>query len=129
MELDLSPERYGSKAQSNDSYTSAEEIMYEADRITQVKKDAKIIADEIIKELDKREKEKEESVTVVEIQKTEPASTTNPIIFAGGGFLIGMLFAVLLCSLKIKQIRKECETKVNEAKDSLDRVVKMVTEK
>lgn len=117
MALDLSPERFGSKALPEGSYMSGEEIMAEAERIAQVKKDAKYIAQEIITELDKREEEKEketpetiplETVEVIVVQEPEP-DYTIPVVSSACGFVVGILVASLFFMTKIKQIRKEHE--------------------
>lgn len=120
MALDLSPERYGSKADPSAEYKSAAEIMAEAERLEQVKSDAKYIAREIIKELDKREAAKEttetvpetipvETVTVVEVKEPEPVDYTLPIASAACGFLIGVLITSLCFIIKLNQIRRQSE--------------------
>lgn len=120
MSLDLSPERFGSKAKTGDeAYYS---IMEEAERITQRKEDAKAIAKEVakevIKELDKREQEKAaeipetipvETVEVIVVQEPEPDYTT-PIVSSACGFLVGILITSLFFIARIRQIRKEHET-------------------
>lgn len=122
MALDLSPERYGSKAKTPDeTYYS---IMEEAERIAQRKEDAKAIAKEVakevIKELDKREAEKEsaetipetipvETVAVVEIPAPEPIDYTLPVIASACGFLIGVLITSLCFIIKLNRIRRESE--------------------
>ena len=111
MSLDLSPERHGSKADPSAEYKSGEEIMAEADRLEQVKSDAKYIAREIIKELDKRESEKEsaETVAVVEVPAPEPVDYTLPLASAACGFLIGILLTALCFIIKLNRIRRESE--------------------
>ena len=111
MSLDLSPERHGSKADPSAQYKSGEEIMAEAERLEQVKSDAKYIAREIIKELDKRESEKEsaETVAVVEVPAPEPVDYTIPLAFAACGFLIGVLRTALCFIIKLNRIRRESE--------------------
>ena len=122
MALDLSPERYGSKAKTADeTYYS---IMEEAERIAQRKEDAKAIAKEVakevIKELDKREAEKEsaetipetspvETFAVVEITEPEPVDYTLPLASAACGFLIGVLLTALCFIIKLNRIRRESE--------------------
>ena len=111
MSLDLSPERHGSKADPSAQYKSGEEIMAEAERLEQVKSDAKYIAREIIKELDKRELEKEsaETVAVVEVPAPEPVDYTLPLASAACGFLIGVLLTALCFIIKLNRIRRESE--------------------
>lgn len=120
MALDFSPERYGSKEVPSNSYMSSEEIMAEAERLEQVKSDARYIAREIIKELDKREAEKAsaetipetipaETVAVVEVQESEPVDYALPIASAAAGFLIGVLLTALCFVVKLNQIRKQSE--------------------
>lgn len=114
MSLDLSPERFGSKAKLGDE--TYESIMEEAERITQRKEDAKAIAKEVakevIKELDKRETEKEaaetvpetipvETVAVVEVPEPEPVDYTLPIASAACGFIIGVLLTALCFLIKL----------------------------
>ncbi len=121
MALDLSPERFGSKALGDEAYYS---IMEEAERIAQRKEDAKAIAKEVakevIKELDKREAEKQsaetvpetipvETVEVIVVQEPEP-DFTIPVVSSACGFLVGTLVASLFFFAKIKQIKKEHET-------------------
>lgn len=65
---------------------------------------------------------------VVEVQESKPVSYALPIISAGCSFLIGILVATLFFRTKIKHIRKECETKISEARATLDRVIQMVTQ-
>ena len=116
MSLDLSPERFGSKADPSEEYKSGEEIMAEAERLEQVKSDAKYIAREIIKELDKREAEKEtvetipvETVAVVQVPEPESVDYTLPIASAACGFLIGVLLTYLCFIIKINRIKRESE--------------------
>lgn len=116
MELDLSSERYGSKSDPSSGYRSGEEIMAETERLEQVKSDAKYIAREIIKELDKREAEKEstetipvESVALVEIPEPEPVDYTLPLASAACGFLIGVMLTALCFIIKLNRIRRESE--------------------
>jgi hypothetical protein len=121
MALDLSPERFGSKATPDEVYKSIQE---EAARITQRKEDAKAIAKEVakevIKELDKREADKEtaetipetipvETVAVVEVPEPEPIDYTLPIASAACGFLIGVLITSLCFIIKLNRIRRETE--------------------
>jgi len=95
---------------SKDNYISSDEIMDEADRIAQVRKDAKIIAQEIIKELDKRDAEEipetipVETVEVIVVQEPEP-DYTIPVVFSACGFVVGILVTSLFFLAKIKQIR------------------------
>lgn len=118
MELDLSPERYGSKASTNGPDATMNEIMAEAERIKQVKSDAKYIAKEIIKELDKREAAKQETVpetvpvetvAIIEIPEPEPVDYTLPVVSGAAGFLIGVLLTSLCFIIKINRIRRESE--------------------
>ena len=111
MSLDLSPERHGSKADPSAEYKSGEEIMAEADRLEQVKSDAKYIAREIIKELDKREAETipDETVAVVAIPEPQPIDYTLPIVSAACGFLIGVLLTSLCFIIKLNRIRSVSE--------------------
>lgn len=126
MALDLSPERYGSQALPQGAELTGEEIMKEADRIAEARKYSKIIAEEIINELDKREESKENTISeslaetnptenttaaVIEIQGAEYINYTLPIISACCGFLMGILVAWLFFRTKINRIRKECEAK------------------
>ena len=121
MSLDLSSERFGSKATPDEVYESIKE---EAARITQRKEDAKAIAKEVakevIKELDKWEAEKEaaeailetipvETVAVVEIPEPEPVDYTLSIASAACGFLIGVLITSLCFIIKLNRIRRESE--------------------
>lgn len=115
MALDLSPERHGSKA-PEEPYMSYDEIMEDADRIAETKKFAKIISQEIIKELDKREESIEdtapvtETVQIAEVQMAEPVAYANPLAAAGGGFFVGVLISSMFFMAKIRQIRRENET-------------------
>ena len=106
---------------SKDNYISFDEIMDEADRIAQVRKDAKIIAQEVIKELNKWEESKEkaaqktvpetipvETVEVVVVQEPEPDNTTL-VVSSIGSFFLGVLVTSLFFIAKIRQIRKEHE--------------------
>lgn len=100
----------------SEEYKSGEEIMAEAKRLEQVKSDAKYIAREIIKELDKREAEKEstetvpvETVAMVEIPAPEPTDYTLPMASAACGFLIGVLLTSLCFIIKLNRIRRESE--------------------
>ena len=119
MALDLSSERYGSKATPDETYHS---IMEEAARITQRKEDAKAIAKEVakevIKELEKWEQENEsqipetvpaETVEVIVVQEPEP-NYTIPIVASACSFFVGMLVTSLFFIARIRQIRKEHET-------------------
>lgn len=116
MELDLSLERYGSKELPKGADQTMYDILAEAERLEQVKSDAKYIAREIIKELDKREAEKESSETVpvetvamVEIPAPEPTDYTLPMASAACGFLIGVLLTSLCFVIKLNRIRRESE--------------------
>ena len=122
MELDLSPERFGSKAPEKGPDQTMDEILAEADRLAQVRKDAKIIAQEVVKELNKQEatKKKEvpetvpetipvETVTVVEVPEPGSVDYTLPIVSAACGFLIGALLTSLCFIIKLIQIRRESE--------------------
>lgn len=121
MELDLSPERFGSKAPEKGPDQTMDEILAEADRLAQVRKDAKIIAQEVVKELNKQEatKKKEvpetvpetipvETVEVIVVQEPEP-DYTIPVVSSACGFVVGIIVASLFFLAKIKQIRKEHE--------------------
>ena len=115
MALDLSPERHGSKADPSTDYISGEEIMEEADRLEQVRKDAVIIAQEVVKELKRQEAAKEteapetvpvETVEVIVVKEPEPDYTV-PVISFACGFILGALVASLFFIFKIKRIKKE----------------------
>lgn len=121
MAVDLSPERFGSKATADETYYS---IMEEAERIAQRKEDAKAIAKEVakevIKELDKRDAEKQaaetvpetipaETVEVIVVQEPEPDYTT-PVVSSVCGFVVGILVASFFFWARIRQIRRETET-------------------
>ena len=119
LQLDLSPERYGSEPVPKGADQTMEDILAEAERIKQVKRDAKYIAQEIIKELDKRESEKQaaeiipetvpvETVEVIVVQEPEP-DYTIPVVSSVGGFVVGILIASLFFLAKIKRIRQENE--------------------
>ena len=119
LQLDLSQEKYGSKANSSTVITR-EQILAEETRLAQVRKDAKIIAQEIIKELDKREAEKRvaetvaetipvETVEVIVVQEPE-ADYTIPVVSSVCGFVVGILVASLFFVVKIKRIRQNNET-------------------
>jgi ABC-type glycerol-3-phosphate transport system substrate-binding protein len=83
MALDFSPERFGSKADPSAEYKSYEEIIAEAERLEQVKSDAKYIAREIIKELDKREAAKETTETIPETIPAETIAVVEVPVFEG----------------------------------------------
>lgn len=51
---------------------------------------------------------------------------STPLLFGAGGFALGALVAVLACRIKIKKIKAECETRVSEARDSLDRMISIM---
>lgn len=119
LALDLSPERFGSEPVPKGADQTFYDILAEAERIKQVKSDAKYIAREIIKELDKREAAKEaaetvpetipvETVEVIVVQEPEP-DYTIPVVSSACGFVIGVLVASLFFLAKIKHIRKEHE--------------------
>ena len=75
---------------------------------------------------------KETQSTTIEVMGMQDLTANSyalPIICVGCGFLMGILVSILFFRMKIKQVRKECEAKVNEARTSLDRVVQMVVNK
>lgn len=59
-----------------------------------------------------------ETITVSEIDNTS-------LVFGFTGFILGALFMLLFCKLKIKRIQKDCETRVNEVRAALDRMLKI----
>ena len=52
---------------------------------------------------------------------------SSPILLVGFGFLFGAIVAIVFFNVKIKQIKKEYETRLNEARSSLDRMLKIAT--
>ena len=51
------------------------------------------------------------------------AFTVSSIAYGVGGFFLGALVMFLFFKIKIKRIQKECETRINEARASLDRML------
>lgn len=50
----------------------------------------------------------------------------SPILCGVSGFVLGALVAFLACRIKIRQIKAECETKVSEARATLDRMISVI---
>lgn len=50
---------------------------------------------------------------------------SSPVFFLSGGFLLGVIVAAIFFSVKIKRIKKDCETRLNEARSALDRMLKI----
>lgn len=69
------------------------------------------------------------AVSVIDAHETKSIKYTPLIISACFGFLIGVLVAFIFFRMKIKQIRNECDTKVNEARATLDRMLLFATKK
>jgi hypothetical protein len=63
--------------------------------------------------------------SVIGKQEPEPISYTIPAISAGIGFLIGALTTFLFFRIQIKKIRTEYNIRLTEARESLDRVLKI----
>lgn len=109
MALDLSEDRYGSKAAPNGSHLTGEEIMNEADRIAKVKKDAAIIASEVAKELERVQEtttvqEPVAETTVVVVESQSAAADYMPFLCIGGGILIGILIAAIFFKMTLNKV-------------------------
>lgn len=68
----------------------------------------------------------EEDSTDTIIVSSEPESMDyTPYITSGCGFIIGILVSLCFFRIKVKKIKQEYEAKISEARESLDRAIKM----
>lgn len=49
----------------------------------------------------------------------------SPFLCGFGGFLLGALVMILYFKIKIKKIKSDCDTRINEARTALDRMLKI----
>lgn len=72
------------------------------------------------------EKETTEAVEVVAVEPVQE-SYLLPAVSGAAGFILGAVLVAVYFKLKIKRIQKDCETRISEARTTLDRVLEMAT--
>lgn len=80
-------------------------------------------------ERDANVKETTEATEAVEVVAVEPVQESYllPAVSGGVGFILGAVLMAVYFKLKIKRIQKDCETRISEARTTLDRVLEMAT--
>ena len=75
------------------------------------------------------QKETTDTVEVVQTVIDEPVQESNisPVTSGTVGFILGAVLMAVYFKLKIKRIQKDCETRISEARTTLDRVLEMAT--
>ena len=75
------------------------------------------------------EKETTEATEAVEVVAVEPVQESYllPAVSGAAGFILGAVLMAVYFKLKIKRIQKDCETRISEARTTLDRVLEMAT--
>lgn len=68
-------------------------------------------------------------IEAVETVIDEPVQESYilPVASGGVGFILGAVLMAVYFKLKIKRIQKDCETRISEARTTLDRVLEMAT--
>lgn len=74
---------------------------------------------------DKLVKNTETTATTETVSIADIAS--SPLLFGISGFFLGALVVFVFFKSKIQRIRKECETRVDEARAALDRMISLVS--
>lgn len=74
-------------------------------------------------------KETTEATEAVEVVAVEPVQESYllPAVSGAAGFILGAVLMAVYFKLKIKRIQKDCETRISEARTTLDRVLEMAT--
>jgi hypothetical protein len=86
--------------------------------------------DELVKENYKRlQQDQSQATETVEIVAVEPVQESYllPAVSGAAGFILGAVLMAVYFKLKIKRIQKDCETRISEARTTLDRVLEMAT--
>lgn len=68
---------------------------------------------------------KEENTATVPVTSEPEHLDHIPYLTAGCGFLLGILVSTCFFCVKIKRIKQEFEAKLSEARESLDRAIRM----
>ena len=50
---------------------------------------------------------------------------SSPVVLLSGGFFLGVIVTAVFFNVKIKKIKKNCDTRLNEARSALDRMLKI----
>jgi hydroxylamine reductase (hybrid-cluster protein) len=68
-------------------------------------------------------------IEAVETVIDEPVqeSYISPVTSGAVGFILGAVLMAVYFKLKIKRVQKDCETRISEARTTLDRVLEMAT--
>lgn len=85
---------------------------------------------ELVKENYKRlQQERAQATEAIEVVAVEPVQEYYllPAVSGAAGFILGAVLMAVYFKLKIKRIQKDCETRISEARTTLDRVLEMAT--